>query len=142
MVLFGQVDKVEVASKGSGDSLSSRQRPRSDELLGLPLVAAFVPSADDGPSQELDVSQKLGAARVGDDLAEQLAEHPHIPPQRLRDLPSGNLPLPQGGGGGARPWGPPRLGRGAGRTGAGRPLPPSGGRSSLPALRARRGEGR
>jgi hypothetical protein len=102
MVLFRQVDQVEVACEGSGHLLSPLERPRSHQLLCIALIPTVIPRADDRPPELFDVAQQLGAAVVRNHLAENVPQHADVPPERCGDLLACDPPPPFQGGGSGR----------------------------------------
>jgi hypothetical protein len=100
-MLFGQVDQVKVDGERPGYLFGRRQAPGRNQLRDLvpgrigarlPVTALAAPRLDHRVPQPLHVGQQLLACGVPDDLAEDVAEQPHIVPHRLRQR--GAVPLP------------------------------------------------
>src|SRR5256885_9359410 len=87
---------MEVGGERAGHELSEVERPRRDELLRLALVSPVLPRANDQAAQLLHVAQQLGAARIGDDPAQQLAEESHVAPQWRGDFLAGRFSASRG----------------------------------------------
>src|ERR1700694_5263654 len=94
MVLFGEVDEMEVTGESSGHLLGSFERPRCHQLLGIALVPIIITRLDHRPPQLLNVTEQRGAAVIGDHLAENIPQQPHVPAERLGDLLTRELPPP------------------------------------------------
>ena len=104
LVLFGQVGQVKVDGEGAGDLLGPVQAPRPDQRRDLvpgritrrritrrritrrriTRRRLAVTGIDHRAPQPLHVGQQVRPGGVADDLAEDVAEQPHIAPHRLR----------------------------------------------------------
>src|SRR5260221_2068589 len=98
MVLFGQVDQVEVDGECASHLLGAIERPGRHDLLGPALVNIGVARANDRPAQRLDVLQQRRSAVFLYHLTENLAQHSHVAAERIWDR------LPRGGTGGLQPF--------------------------------------
>src|SRR5258708_28836957 len=95
MVLFGQVDQVQVDGECASHLLGALERPGGDDLLGPALVDIGVARANDRPAQRLDVLQQRRSAVFLHHLPENLAQHSHVAAERIWDcLPSGGSGIP------------------------------------------------
>ncbi len=78
VVLLGEVGQVEVARERAGHGHGPLDLPSGDHFgdhVGRDLTPA---RGDDGLAQSFDVGQQVVAALLGQHLAEQFAEQPHI----------------------------------------------------------------
>jgi len=87
-VFLGQVGQVEVDGEGPGDLLGLLQAPgrdQPDDLVAGRGQVMFLALArlDHRAPQLFHVGQQLRAARVADDLAEDVAEQPDVAAHRL-----------------------------------------------------------
>ena len=86
VVLLGEVGEVEITREGASHHLRTFERPRGHEPFRVALEASILAGADHKGAQPLDVAQQCPPAGIGDDLAQELAEHAYVAPQRRRDL--------------------------------------------------------
>ena len=84
--LLGQVGEVEVAGEGARDPLGLVEAPARDQLLCRALLLVAHAGRDHGAAKLLDILQQLHAALLGEHLAEQVAEQPHLLAEGLRHL--------------------------------------------------------
>ena len=90
LLFLGQVGQVEVDGERSGYRLGPAERPalhqRGDLVVGF--RAGRQPRGDDPVPQILDVIEQILTCLLADDLAEDLAQQPDVPPHGRRELPA------------------------------------------------------
>ncbi len=123
LALLGEVDELEVERERPGDgrrALDVERRDLRPESLALDVrlehdLRVAPPERDCPPPDALDRREQLRAGLLGDDLAEQRPEEPHLVGERVAGATHpGTRRLGRGG----REPGPPRAGGGPSRSGS------------------------
>ena len=104
LLLFGQVGQVEVDGEGAGDLLGALPGPGGDErrdgVAGGGRLrrrkVGYAAGLDHRAPQPLHVREQVRPVGLGDDLAEDVAEQPDVPPHRLGQLGRVSFPVPHG----------------------------------------------